>query len=223
MAIAASDLVAEVRTTSDLQNSRFRTDAQILGYVNECLADLYDTLVMAREGYFQTTEELAIDVATGNADDLPCCFYKELGLTCGSGDSKYEIPPLESFNDRFRSCGPRYWIASRGLYIYPQNVAVPGPVTLTFVPNCPVLASDGNLPVDMERFREHIVVATSIKIKSDRQQDSSKLEKRLERLDMRVKNAVTGRKAGPKKVPMPAREQGRYGNPWPNNYRRNWP
>ncbi len=221
MAVTTTELVAEVRSASDLQNSRFRTDPQILGYVNECLSDLYDTLVMTREGYFQTSVDLTLD-ADDNEANLPSGFYKELGLTCGSGDSKREILPLESFNDRNRCSDERYWIGSRVLTVYPQNVHPPSPVTLTYVPNCPVLTDGAAIPVDMERFREHIVVAAAIKIKTDRQQDAGNLIRRLERLDERVKNAVTGRKAGPKKVPMPAREQARSGY-WQYSSRRYWP
>ena len=213
MAVTGAELVAEIRTTSDLQASRFCTDAELLLMANEVLAELYDTLVMAREGYFQTSATLTL---VNNASNLPTDFYKELAVTSGTAPVLANIPPLESLNDRVNANGPAYWIGSRVITFYPVNVVPPSPVTLDYVPNCPVLLTGDNMPVDMERFREYVVVGASIKVKTKRSQDASLLIGRLGMLKTRITAAVTGRKAGPKKVPMPLKEQG-YRNGWFNN------
>lgn len=212
MAVTTTELVAEVRTTSDLQQSRFCTDAEILLMVNEVLAELYDDLVMAREGYFQTSVTLTL---ASNASNLPTDFYKELSVSSGTAPNLVEILPLESYRDRMNCIGPRYWIASRVLTVYPLNVSPLLPVTLDYVPNCPVLADATNIPVDIERFREYLAVGASVKVKAKRKQDATDLLNRQGQLKARIIQSVTARTAGPKKVPMPAREQNRYG--WFNN------
>ena len=170
MPVTTTELVAQIRLTSDLKASRFWEDADILQATNDSLAELYDILVQAREGYFQTSALLAL---VSNSSNLPTDFYKELGLSAGNVDahSAWRIPPLESFNDRFDSTG--YWIASRVLTVYPTNIAPPVPVTLTYVPNCPVLLLADPIPVDLERFREYLAVSVSIKIKNARAQDAT--------------------------------------------------
>lgn len=213
MAVTGTELVAEIRTTSDLQASRFCTDAELLLMANEVLAELYDVLVMSREGYFQTSATLTL---TNNASNLPADFYKELAVTTGTAPNLTNVPPLESLADRVNVQGPRYWIGSRVITFYPVNVVPPGPVTLDYVPNCPVLVAADAMPVDMERFREYIAVGAAIKVKTKRAQDASLLIGRLGLLRSRIIAAVTGRKAGPKKVPMPLKEQG-YRNAWFGN------
>lgn len=210
MAILGSDLVAEIRTTSDLQASRFCSDAELLLMANEVMAELYDDLVMAREGYFQTSTVLTL---VANASNLPGDFYKEIAVSSGTAPNDTNIPPLESFNDRNACLGPMYWLASRVITIYPTNIPPPAPVVLHYVPNCPVLALSDAMPVDMERYREYIVVGASVKVKTKRAQDASLLVGRMGVLHTRIIKSVTGRKAGPKKVPMPKSEQ---------NYRSGW-
>lgn len=204
MPVTTTQLVAEIRTTSDLQASRFCTDPELLLMANEVLADLYDKLVSAREGYFQTSTPLTL---VSNSSNLPEDFYKEIGLTGGTAPNLYNILPLESFNDRIFVDGLRYWIASRVITIYPITIAPVAPVTLTYVPNCPVLADAANIPVDLERFRRYIAVGASIIVKAKRNQPSTDLLRQMAILDARVTNMATGRKAGPKIVAMPASEQ----------------
>jgi hypothetical protein len=170
--------------------------------VNEALAELFDVLVMSRDGYFKTSTVLSM---TNNSANLPSDFYKELLVTAGTGTALFEVLPLESYRDRLNCNEPRYWIGSRVITVYPLSMVQP--VTLEYVPNCPVLAADEAIPVDMDRFREYIAVSASIKVKAKRKQDASDLLDRLGKLRERVVSAVTGRSAGPKKVPMPAREQ----------------
>lgn len=210
MSVTTSELVAEIRTTSNLQASRFCSDPELLLMANEVMAELFDDLVMAREGYFQTSATLTL---VNNASNLPTDFYKEVGLFGGQYPNQYEILPLESYRDRLNCDTPKYWIASRVITVYP--LAPVGPITLDYVPNCPVLADAENIPVELERFREYMAVGASIKVKAKRKQDSSDLMKRLGQIKARIIQSVTARKPGPKKVPMPAREQNRYG--WFNN------
>ncbi len=205
MSITGADLVAEIRTTSDLQQSRFCTDPELLLMANESMSELFDLLVMSREGYFKTSVELTL---VDNASNLPSDFYKELLVTAGTGAGLFEILPLESYRDRLNVTEPRYHISSRVITVYPLSFVQP--VTLEYIPNCPVLESADPMPVDMERFREYVAVTASIKVKAKRKQDARDLLDRQAKLRERVVTAVTGRTAGPKKLAMPAREQ-RYG------------
>jgi len=203
MAVTGQDLVSEVRTTSDLQLSRFCTDAELLLMVNEALAELFDVLVMTRDGYFKISVPLTLD--TNQQSNLPSDFYKELLVTAGVGAGLFEVLPLESYRDRLNCTEPRYHISSRVITLYPLSMVQP--VTLEYVPNCPVLGLTDPMPVDMERFREFVAVTASIKVKAKRKQDATDLLNRQGQLRQRAIAAVTGRNAGPKKVPMPIREQ----------------
>ncbi len=204
MSITGQNLVDEIRSTSDLQRSQFCTDDELLLMTNEALSELFDLLVMTRDGYFKTSATLALTGSPAQAN-LPTDFYKELLVTAGTGAGLFEILPLESYRDRLNCTEPRYHISSRVITVYP--ISMVQPVTIEYVPNCPVLELADPMPVDMERFREYVAVCASIKVKAKRKQDANDLVGRLGQLRARVVTSVTGRNAGPKKVPMPQREQ----------------
>lgn len=143
-------------------------------------------------------------------------FYKELALCHGSGAAAREIPPLDTITDRNRVVTPHYWIQGETLSFYPAANVPAGPFTLDYVPNCPVLEDGDVLPTQLERFREFMEVGAAVKVQIKRQKDTSELERRQLALRQRVVSAVSGRKAGPKRIPMPAKEQYRHG-------RRGWP
>jgi len=50
--ITTAALIASIRQSANVQRSRFVTDPEILGWVNDAIADLYDLVVNARASYF---------------------------------------------------------------------------------------------------------------------------------------------------------------------------
>ena len=210
MPVTTTEIVAKTRVEADIVNTRWRTDADILDMVNSTLAELYDEIVMSREGYFQWSTELTL---VSNSVNLPTDFKSHISLTSGTAPVLYEILPLESFKDRIGCEGPRFWIASRVLTVYPENIAPLLPVTLTYVPNAPVLLDAANIPVDMERFREYLEVGTAIKIQGQRGKDVGPLTLRMFGRDGkggihgRVIRSIVTRKAAPKIPSIPDSER----------------
>lgn len=78
MTVTAQNLVDEVRARTDIQGSTHLTDAEILGYLNEALAEVHERLCQSFEDYAVTTATFTIPASGGLGFTLPSDFYKEL-------------------------------------------------------------------------------------------------------------------------------------------------
>ena len=107
-----SELESRARRAADMEASSFVTDAEVRGYVNDGLAELWDLLVGAYgEDYFlqQATFTLA---SASETTALPADFYKLRGVDLALSGTNYL--PVNKYNWRRRN---------RGVY-YPGGAAV---------------------------------------------------------------------------------------------------
>ena len=86
--VTYSDLIARSRRRADQENSDFCTDAEVLDYINEAIAELHEMMVSEYELYYVSSTSFSIP--TGHADgdnvkELPTSFWKALGCDFGSG------------------------------------------------------------------------------------------------------------------------------------------
>jgi hypothetical protein len=203
VAILTSDIIAFARTTSDLKLSRFLLDdPDLLGFLNDLIAELYDMFVIEKEGYFQSSATLAF---TNNVATLPADFYKEISIWSGSASNPIPLPMLKTYGDRFFECGA--WISAESITFYPTNQAPPLPVTLDYVPICPVLTIGQAIPTELEKFVEWLKVGVTLKIKQARDKPAGDTQKTFERLTARITKMTTARKASPRVPAIPASEK----------------
>ena len=108
---------------------------------------------------------------------------------------------LDSFMDRNKKDRRRYFVSGDLLTVYPLEIAA-GTYTLWYAPSAPVLSVTIDLPVEMERWREMIEVASAIKLLTKREMGTEGLERQFSALKKSVEDAASSRMAEPAQVPM---------------------
>ncbi len=77
--VLISDMVAQVRFNSDMVNTQFVTDNEIISYLDKAYRDMYIRIVEQNSGYFQTKVTMAI-VPGQDTYALPADLYKLCGI-----------------------------------------------------------------------------------------------------------------------------------------------
>lgn len=115
-------------------------------------------------------------------------FYKELGVDYTSQGRALTLPRLDSFLARNQN-----------------NSAisdVSGNYTLWYIPSCPVLDDVYDLPTEMERFRDLILLEGAISIYLKRQMPTADLEMRLAKKVHDVEASLKNRVNEPRAIPL---------------------
>tara|TARA_Y100000310_G_scaffold238887_1_gene242412 strand:+ start:274 stop:981 length:708 start_codon:yes stop_codon:yes gene_type:complete len=81
--VTLDQLIARSRRRADQENSDFCTDAEIVDYINEAIAELHEMLVNEYELYYVSSEAYTLPAA--NPGTLPDDFWKALGCDFASG------------------------------------------------------------------------------------------------------------------------------------------
>jgi len=129
------------------------TDAELAGYINEAVRQLYDLVISVDSSYYESPYDFTLaSSATGNVATLPLDFYKERGLVLFP-DTERETPVFfVPFAERTRGkLGAT--LDGNTLKAYPWQLAGQGPWRLYYTPKAPVfdqhtvrLVSTGQLP-----------------------------------------------------------------------------
>lgn len=115
-------------------------------------------------------------------------FYKELGVDYTSQGRALTLPRLDSFLARNQN-----------------NSAisdVSGNYTLWYIPSCPVLDDVYDLPTEMERFRDLILLRGAIRIYLKRQMSTADLEIAYDKELADVKASLKNRVNEPRAIPL---------------------
>ncbi len=115
-------------------------------------------------------------------------FYKELGVDYTSQGRPLTLPRLDSFLARNQN-----------------NSAisdVSGNYTLWYIPSCPVLDDVYDLPTEMERFRNMVLLEGAIMIYIKRQMSTAELEMRLDKETRKVEASLKNRVNEPRAIPL---------------------
>lgn len=132
-----TNLIADVRQRTQMENSEFVTDPEITEYLNQELAELHARLT-ANEGQPHFRTSTTISVTSGTAlYALPADFWKVQEVTCTFDGI---VRPMEPFVPRERAH------LSNGQLIYPYTVA---PMYRIQAGNIEVLPSNRNLTVTL--------------------------------------------------------------------------
>ena len=164
-------LRARVRDRADMENSTFITDAQIDGYINAELFELYSTLVHAWEDYHYATQEVTLVSGTEayTLSPVPLHILKVFWIPSSGSDDRhvvrkfklddlgrdelhYRVPQSQLINDyQYRFMGDK-------ILVYP-NQGASGFFEVWYVPQLTELSSDTDtVPDNIPNGWEDIVV-----------------------------------------------------------------
>ena len=170
--VALSSLRSRCREMSDMVDSDFVSDTELLSYINSSYAELYDILVGKFEDYHVTSSTFTI--SSGNSNALPTDFYKLRGLDFQL-DSNSWIS-LKKFNFNKRNLLNRsvvyntglanevqYRILGNTIYLEPEDNAL-GNYKIWYIPTYTALVSESDTVDGVNGWEEYIVVDTAIKM-----------------------------------------------------------
>lgn len=206
--------LAEIRTQArqraDMVASQFVTDAELNGWINSSVAELYDLLVQKYgDDYFV---ELYTFTTAGNVDRyaLPADFYKLLGVdlfqTGSSADqgaitlrpftfaerNRYSTANSQTWlgltNLRYRLSGSTLWLTPT-----PQGEQT---LRLWYVPRVVPLVNDSDVADGVSGWLEYVVVDVAIKMLQKEESDVSILLAQKGALIQRIESAAENRDAG---------------------------
>lgn len=174
--VTLAQLRTRCRELSDMENSTFVSDSEILSYINASYAELYDLLVSRNEDYYTTSTNLTI--SSGNTVALPTDFYKNRGVDIrldSSGNSWSAVPKFNFNNRNTRNANVSkllsgqfnvsYRIVGSDLHITPTDNAT-GTYRLWYIPVYTPLSADGDTVDGISGWEEYIVVDVAMKMLS---------------------------------------------------------
>jgi len=217
MAITAASMVANVRSRTDTQRTRFITDDEILTFINDESKDFWAQLIASRENYVTKSAQFTLTSQAVNSAALPADFLKPVAVSrpLDNSNGRREIVlPLESLSDRTNCPERRYWIMDQKIFIYPQ-IAVPlGPYDFDYCPRWTdlTLSPSTSLPLEFEQFDHIAELGASASVKRKRKMFDEAAAFDLAQ-DKAIKSAIAvipGRKGGPKQIPMPLKDARRF-------------
>ena len=155
-----NDLIARVRRESDLDDSTFVTDAEIVSYLNEANTYLYNVVIEANEDFFTRSKRVeAIDAHSF----LPQDFYKLRAIDRESGgrfytlrqanfleregyqNTQYRPYVISGFEDYYR-----YTLSGKSLMLHSQGLL--GEFILWYIPAPRDVGSGAEYPEGWENY-----------------------------------------------------------------------
>ena len=191
-------------------NSGFVQDPKLNDYINKSIAELYDLLITKYgEEYWTNTEPYKINTnGTENTYLLPSDFFKAIGVDLVlSSSQSVTIKPF-AFNERNRftnsyiySWGLDGVVRARYKLINNKIKFIPNPdnsmsIDIWYIPHAPILVDDADEFDGFNGWEEYVIVDAAIKMKDKEEADTTKLEKRLSKLELRINNSSGNRDAG---------------------------
>lgn len=208
-----ADIKERVLDRSDMKNSDFISDTELLSYINSSYAELYDILVDAHEDFFVNFTQFTL-VSGTSLYTCPTNFYKNLGVdftsSVGSAvDTVDDWVELKRFNfrNRNRYDSPRaqlgrslpsnlmYKLLGNAIAFVP-TVNIAGTVRVWYVPAPTIFTTDTQVVDGVAGWEEYIVVDAARKclMKEESNTDEFVAEKKL--LLERIMNSAQQRDAG---------------------------
>ena len=81
--VTLAQLITRSRRRADQENSEFCTDAEVVDYINEAIAELHEMMVNEYEIYYLSSHSYTLPA--DNPKELPTSFWKALGCDFASG------------------------------------------------------------------------------------------------------------------------------------------
>lgn len=205
--ITTTDLKLRTLQRADMENSEFISDSELLYFVNNSFAELYDILVSKFEDYYVKSPAYEFTLTGSDyTQELPTDFYKLRGVdrSAGGSDDWYTLHPFqfEQRNDNrsrfiYRAMYPdsRYRIYGNKLILSPANLAA-GDYRVWYVPKFTPLVLGTDTVDGVNGWEEYIVVDAAIKCLQKEESDISALVMQKNELIKRIQTMAANRDAG---------------------------
>lgn len=205
--ITLDELKFQSRLRADKVGSGFIKDDELLTYINNSYAELYDLLVGAYGNDYYAAEFDFATVGNTRRYPLPDDFYKLIGIDYVVGPTSILTLKPYQFNERNRYQQGTYWSALVGIYgpkYHLVNEAIdfaPIPdgsynIKLHYVPACPKLALGSDTANGVNGWEEYIIVDCAIKMLQKEDSDVSVLAAQKDALTGRINLMAENRDAG---------------------------
>ena len=218
--ITLGDLQTQIRQISDQENSGFIQKPELINYINQSVAELYDKLVESfDQSYFMTSKNILVKSGT-ESYNLPADFYKMVGLdlrlTAGQVISleRYSWNERNDFKGFYQSGStlPEVWT-----YRLTGSKIVLAPIprsdktlTLNYIPVYKTLVNDTDLLDGINGWELYIIYDCAIKIMTKEETDASLYIQKLIDISNRIDRLKKSRDAGrPEKVVSRGNSNGR--------------
>lgn len=208
-------LVDEVRYRTDNTGNGNLTDAEILGYLNYGLAELYEVLCNSFEDWNVTT--LTFSISVGSYFNLPNDFFRERRLdksasgVAGRGDwdrvsrialrdeSAYNMAVLQSFSS---TQVHGYVLEDNAIRVVPPSQSV-GLYQLKYYPAWTdiTLASTVSVGPRGQHWEEYGVLHACIKVAAKQESDTNEFRADKAAMKARIEESCVNRSAGEQEPP----------------------
>jgi len=177
---------------ADQKDVNFIEDSELLPFIDQSWAELYDIMIKTFEDYYLTSSPATV-ATNASSIPLPSDFYKLRGLDYDNGSGDYTDVERYNFNERNRknlasyrndwSDSPvRYRLQGNTIKLTPTDQAA-GNYQVWYYPVRTPLVNDSDVIDVISGFEEYIVIDASIKIKQSAEEDIRPLQ--LAKDDMR--------------------------------------
>lgn len=199
--ITLADIRTQIRRRANMENSQFVTDAELTGYVNAGLQELYDLITASSEDYYTTSATIAVDGVL-KSYALPANFYKLMGVDYNLGGFPTSMQRFV-FNDRNRYVNThqviRYRIVGSNIHFEPLPPAQT--MTVWYIPAMTKLVADGDTFDAINGWEEYVILDGAIKCLVKEESDPSVLLAQKQGAMVRVQGLAKARdNAFPEKV-----------------------
>jgi hypothetical protein len=213
MTITLLDLRTQTRQRADLETSKYVTDSELNGLINDSIAELQDLLIATYDGdYF--VESVQFDTVSGQTDyPLPDgtlyssapAFYKLKGVDAKIiAGNFFALRPF-NFNERNRNedyawgflNGPtiRYRIVGDNLRFSPAPNSI-NPIRVWYIPTAQKLVADSDVLKDVNAYHEYVVIDAAIKCRIKEELDIAPLEAMKAQMAKRITEMAQNRDVG---------------------------
>lgn len=204
MAITLLQIKTQARQRADMENSKFVSDAELLTYINNSIAELHDLLVATYGPDYYIESTSFATVTNTDSYTLPANFYKLKGVdVLVSGTDYYSLRPF-NFNERnknqYGSTGIlgapelRYRLSGNNIKFSPTPVAAHA-IKLWYVPIATALVLDTDSYADFNGYIEYVITDVAIKMLQKEESDVSILSAQKMDLRKRIENMAQNRDA----------------------------
>jgi len=207
--VTLAQLITRSRRRADQENSEFCTDAEVVDYINDAVAELHEMMVNEYELYYVSSE--AYTLPADNPKALPDSFWKALGCDFASGGvtrriRRYMFQERNAFESPMLKQGYMgnvfFIIEGNNIRFIPESPPA-GTVTLWYIPEPQkfdpdstgdeLTAIDKALANGFERF---IILDAAIKMLQKEESDTQILVEEREGVRARLMLAAQDRTPG---------------------------
>lgn len=192
--VSLTSVLTEVRQRTHYEQSQFVTDAELTAWINRSLAELYDLLVTAYDGYQVSQADSTI--ASGNTFAVPATFYKLLGVDwlVSSPDQLQKLPRV-GWGDR-NTGQTGYDLRGATVVILPYSWAAGKTFRLYYVPVVTQLVNPADTFDGVSGWEEYVIVDVCLKVLAKAERDPSLFlqakQAMLDRIQAHAKNRDAG-------------------------------